>query len=99
MKITRADVKHVEALARLELTEDERAQMAGQLSDILTHIEKLDELDTSQVEPMAQVLAETRQDASLREDEPRPSLPHEKAVEPAPDADDTYVKVPKVIER
>lgn len=99
MKITGKDVEYVETLARLRLTEEERVEMAEQLSGILTYIEKLNELDTTDVEPMAQVLAETHPETALREDAERPGLPHEAAVEPAPDSDDTYVKVPKVIKR
>lgn len=106
MKITGKDVEYVETLARLRLTEEERTEMAGQLSKILTYIEKLNELDTKDIEPMAQVLApqmaglaEAHLETALREDAERPGLPHEAAVEPAPDSDDTYIKVPKVIER
>lgn len=106
MKITNKDVDHVATLARLELDDAERDRMAGQLSDILTYIEKLNELDTDNVQPMAQVMvpqaagqSEAHPEASLRDDARRAGLPHEQAVAPAPDADDTYVKVPKVIER
>ncbi len=99
MKITGKDVEYVETLARLRLTKEERVEMAEQLSGILTYVEKLNELDTQNVEPMAQVLAEAHPETALREDTERPGLPHEAAVKPAPDADDTYVKVPKVIER
>ncbi len=106
MQIKPEDVEKVQALARLELTPEEKSQMAEQLSKILTYIEKLNELDTSTVEPMEQVLApqaagltDSHPETVLRNDENRPSLPHEAVVEAAPDADETYVKVPKVIER
>ena len=106
MQIKPEDVEKVQALARLELTPEEKSQMAGQLSKILTYIEKLNDLDTSSVAPMEQVLAPQtaglageHPEAVLRKDENRPSLPHQAVVEAAPDADETYVKVPKVIER
>ncbi|PYU17843.1 MAG: Asp-tRNA(Asn)/Glu-tRNA(Gln) amidotransferase subunit GatB, partial [Acidobacteria bacterium] len=56
MKITREDVLHVAELAHLELTESEVETYRRQLDSILTYVEKLNELDTVQVEPMAQVL-------------------------------------------
>ncbi len=108
MQIKPEDVEKVQALARLELTPEEKSQMTGQLSKILTYIEKLNELDTSNVEPMEQVLAPQAAGLTdshpetglrLRNDENRPSLPHQAVVEAAPDADETYVKVPKVIDR
>lgn len=99
MKIKLEDVEKVALLARLELREEEKAEMAGKLSEILTYVEQLNQLDTENVEPMTQVLAEGGHPPTLRDDETRPSLGHEEIVELAPDADDTYVKVPKVIER
>jgi aspartyl-tRNA(Asn)/glutamyl-tRNA(Gln) amidotransferase subunit C len=99
MKITRKDVEYVATLANLELAPDEMERMAQQLSSILDYVEKLNELDTEEVEPMAQVLAETRPDAALRQDAARKGLERDQALPAAPDADDTFVKVPKVIER
>lgn len=99
MKITRKDVDYVAALARLELTEDEAAQLEKQLDAILTYIDQLNELDTAGVEPMAQVLAEAHPDAALRDDAPKACLPHDEALAPAPDKDETFFKVPKVIDR
>lgn len=99
MKITRQDVEYVAALAHLELAPEELERMRQQLDAILAYIDKLNELDTASVEPMAQVLAESRPDASLRADATRAGLARPEALAAAPDADDTYVKVPKVIER
>ena len=106
MKITRKDVEHVAALAHLELAPEEMERMAQQLDSILGYIEKLNELDTEKVEPMAQVLTpiasgqvESRADAALREDAERAGLAREEALKAAPEANGTFFKVPKVIER
>ena len=99
MKITRKDVEHVAALAHLELAPEEMERMAQQLDSILGYIEKLNELDTEKVEPMAQVLSESRADAALREDAERAGLAREEALQAAPEANGTFFKVPKVIER
>ncbi len=81
--VTEKDVSYVADLAYLELTEDERARMLKDLNSILGYIDRLNELDTSAVEPMAQVASRYRahQDASgaMRPDELRPCLPHEEA--------------------
>ena len=99
MKITREDVEKVALLARLELREDEKAEMAERLSEILTYVEQLNRLDTDNVEPMAQILAEGTGHPALREDANRPSLERKEIVEAAPDNDGAYVKVPKVLDR
>ena len=68
MKISREDVLKVAALANLELTDAEVETYRGQLDDILTYIEKLNEIDTSNIEPMTQVLAASTDDSTLRDD-------------------------------
>jgi aspartyl-tRNA(Asn)/glutamyl-tRNA(Gln) amidotransferase subunit C len=73
--------------------------MARDLEEILTYIDKLNELDTSNVEPMAQVLFEADETATLREDVERPTLGSEAALANAPLAGGGYYKVPLVIER
>ena len=99
MKITEEEVRRVAELANLALSDDEdRAHGAG-LDGILTHIDKLNELDTTGVEPMAQVLYEAGETATLREDRERPSLGNAIALANAPLAGAGYFKVPKVIER
>lgn len=99
MKILRQDVERVAALAHLELTPAELERMQQQLDSILGYIEKLNELDTARVEPMAQALADVRPDAAWRADATRPGLPRPQALASAPDADQSFFKVPKVIER
>jgi len=94
MKIDRAEVEHVAALARLRLTEAEVDKMTGQLNSILTYMEKLNELDTAGIEPMAHALNVFN---AFREDTPRPSLKPETALDNAPDRDRTFFQVPRVI--
>jgi len=101
--VTEKDVSYVADLAYLELTEDERARMLKDLNSILGYIDRLNELDTSAVEPMAQVasLYGAGEDAggAMRPDELSPCLPHALAVRNAPATDGVFFKVPKVIER
>ena len=80
--IDRDQVLHVARLARLRLDEAEVERMAGELSGILDHIEKIGELDLDDVEPTSHVI---QVENVLRPDEPRPSLPRERALEQAPD--------------
>lgn len=103
MKISQKDVQYVAGLANLDLTDAERVRMEKDLNAILDYIDQLSELDTSNVEPMAQVAQLANlSDASgsmLRPDELRECLPHEAAVANAPQSDSTFFRVPKVIER
>ena len=103
MSVTEQEIRRVAELANLALTDDEVARMARDLSGILTHVDKLNELDTTGVEPMAQVLVHTEdageETATLREDRERPPLTHSDALANAPLAGSGYFKVPKVIER
>src|SRR5207245_1169355 len=88
MKVTRQDVDYVAELAHLELTEEESARMERDLNSILGYIDTLSELDTTGVEPMAQVAAPINasqpEESELRTDQLRPSLPHEAALANAP---------------
>ena len=97
--ISEQEIRRVAELANLALTDEEIAQMAKDLSGILTHVDKLNELDTSGVEPMAQVLFDAGDSATLREDRERPPLSNRDAIGNAPAAGAGYFKVPKVIER
>jgi aspartyl-tRNA(Asn)/glutamyl-tRNA(Gln) amidotransferase subunit C len=99
VKITEQEVRYVAGLANLTLSEEEIARTAVELDEILTHVDKLNEVDTSDVEPMAQVLFDAEETATLREDCERPSLGTEVALENAPVKGAGYFKVPKVIER
>ena len=89
--IDRDQVLHVARLARLRLSEDEVGRMSSELSSILDHIEKINELALEDVEPTSHVI---QLENVLREDEPRPSLPRERALEQAPDAARDGFRVP-----
>ncbi len=112
MKVTEKDVAYVADLANLELSSDERTGMVRDLNSILDYIDRLNELDTSNVEPMAQVsdrygVDQSRQGSERfayanREDVVeglRKSLSQAAALANAPDADGVFFRVPKVIER
>ena len=99
MKITEDEVRKVASLANLTLTNDEVVRLSHDLDEILTHIDKLNELDTSNVAPMAQVLFDAEETATLRPDEVRPSLGAETSLANAPLSGNGYYKVPLVIER
>jgi len=112
MKVTEKDVAYVAELGNLELSAEERTRMVRDLNSILGYVDSLNELDTSKVSPMAQVsdrygLDESKQGSerfayATREDIKeglRKSLPHDEALANAPEADGTFFKVPKVIER
>lgn len=112
MKVTEKDVAYVADLANLDLTDEERRGMLRDLNSILDYVDRLNELDTSDVPPMAQVsdrygVDEAQQGSerfayAMREDVLeglRKSLPHGEALVNAPDADEEFFRVPKVIER
>ena len=95
MKLNRKDVEHVALLSRLELSETELGKFTGQLDAILEYIDVLNQVDTSAVEPMAHVLEICN---VMRADEVQPSLPREAALQNAPEAEDGFFKVPKIVE-
>jgi aspartyl-tRNA(Asn)/glutamyl-tRNA(Gln) amidotransferase subunit C len=99
VKITEEEVRYVAGLANLSLTDQEIARLSKDLDEILTHIDTLNELDTSNVQPMAQVLYDAGETATLREDRERATLENAAALANAPAAGAGYYKVPKVIER
>jgi aspartyl-tRNA(Asn)/glutamyl-tRNA(Gln) amidotransferase subunit C len=112
MKVTEKDVAYVADLANLELTQDERRLLLRDLNSILDYVDRLSQLNTTDVPPMAQVsdrygVDQSRTGSSRfayasREDileGLRKSLPHKVALLNAPDTDGTFFKVPKVIER
>ncbi|MED4600315.1 Asp-tRNA(Asn)/Glu-tRNA(Gln) amidotransferase subunit GatC [Paenibacillus validus] len=95
MSITIKDVEHVAALARLELSEQDKERFAGQLSAILKYAEQLNQLDTDDVEPTSHAMPLVN---VMREDTVRPSLPIDKVLLNAPDEEDGQIKVPAVLE-
>lgn len=101
-RVVGEDIRRVAELAYLELGPEEEVRMQRDLNAILGYIAQLNELDTSSVEPMAQV-AEVLQGGAvktaLRADEPRPSLDRGQVMASAPLTDGAFFKVPKVIER
>jgi aspartyl-tRNA(Asn)/glutamyl-tRNA(Gln) amidotransferase subunit C len=99
LNLTEKEVRYVADLANLRLSEEEIHRMSVDLGHILTHIEQLNELDTSNVEPMAQVLFNEDETASLRDDIQRASLTNPEALQNAPASGQGYYKVPLVIER
>ena len=104
MKITREDVLRVAELANLELTEAEIGQYGGQLEAILSYCEKLNELETAAVEPMAAVVVSGQgsgdsEEQHLREDAPVKSDVVGEVLRGAPDPAPPFFRVPKVIDR
>jgi aspartyl-tRNA(Asn)/glutamyl-tRNA(Gln) amidotransferase subunit C len=89
--IDREQVLHVARLARLRLSEDEVERMSSELSSVLDHIEKINELDLEEVQPTSHVV---EIENVLRPDEPRPSWPRERILESAPDAAQDGFRVP-----
>ena len=112
MKVTEKDVLYVADLANLELTEGERTRMVRDLNSILGHIDMLNQLDTKDIPPMAQVSDSYGVDPDKQGSERfayanredvheglRKSLPHDVALKNAPVSDGTFFEVPKVIEK
>jgi aspartyl-tRNA(Asn)/glutamyl-tRNA(Gln) amidotransferase subunit C len=112
MKVTEKDVVYVADLANLELTPEERAGMVRDLNSILEYVDRLNTLDTTNVQPMAQIPDRFGVDESQQGSERfsyanrddiveglRKSLSQEEALKNAPDSDGTFFRVPKVIER
>jgi len=112
VKVTEKDVAYVADLANLDLTDEERSALLRDLNSILDYVDRLNELDTSDVPPMAQVSDRYGVDQAKHGSERfayatrddvleglRKSLPHHEALANAPDADDQFFRVPKVIER
>jgi aspartyl-tRNA(Asn)/glutamyl-tRNA(Gln) amidotransferase subunit C len=94
MKIDKKLILKLEKLSRLELSEKEREQIQKDLNNILKMVEKLEELDTDDVEPLLHV---SDGENVLRQDEIKNQLSKEEALSNSPDSDGDYFKVPKVI--
>jgi len=95
MKITREEIEHIALLARLSLSEEEKDLFGSQLSSILGYMEKLDELDTKNIEPTSHVLPLRN---VMRDDLPVPAIPREDALLNAPSHTERFFRVPKIIE-
>jgi aspartyl-tRNA(Asn)/glutamyl-tRNA(Gln) amidotransferase subunit C len=95
MKITEDTVDKIAHLARLEVSTDEKEQLIGDMSRILSFMEKLNEVDTSNVEPLVYMTDEVN---NFRKDEVVEIITHEEALQNAPEHDENYFLVPKVIE-
>ena len=96
MAVTIKDVEHIAKLAKLQFSEEEKVKFTEKFNDILAFIEKMNELDTSQVEPLSHVI---ELDNVFREDVVKPSLPTEDALKNAPAKTERFFKVPKVIDK
>jgi aspartyl-tRNA(Asn)/glutamyl-tRNA(Gln) amidotransferase subunit C len=98
MPITEADIEKIAQLAHLEITDDERRTFAPQISEIVTYVEQLSAIDTSNVEPaLGGLTPEAEKTASARDDEVQSSLGQRVALDQAPDAAAGHFRVPKVL--
>lgn len=95
MKISREEIEHIASLARLYLSHEEKDLFGYQLSRILDYMEKLNELDTRDVEPTSHVLPLCN---VMRDDILKPSIPRKVALANAPDHTDKFYRVPKIID-
>lgn len=95
MKIKKEEIEHIAMLARLSLSEEEKDLFGSQLSSILDYMEKLNELDTSDVEQTSHVLSLCN---VVRDDTPRSSIMKEDALLNAPDHTEKFYRVPRIIE-
>ncbi len=95
VKITKEQVEHVAKLARLNLTEAEKERLTGEMENIIAFADKLNELDTSGIEPTAHVIPIQN---VFREDVVKPSFDREKILANAPTKEDGCYKVPKIVE-
>jgi len=95
MKVTMENIEHVANLARLNLTDDEKRMLTSQMEEIVSYVDKLNELDTSEVEQTAHVMPLKN---IFREDRVQESYDREKILANAPSQEDGCFKVPKVVE-
>ncbi len=96
MSVTLNDLDKIAHLARLSLKEEEKEKFLGQVNQILQYMEKLNEIDTNGVEPLSHSMDLIN---VMRDDEKKESLPQQKALENAPQKNDEFFRVPKVISR
>ena len=96
MEVNDALIENLASLARLEFNEKEKAAIREDLQRMISFVEKLNELDTTGVEPLLHM---SEAENVLREDIPQGSVPRETALKNAPDSDGVYFRVPKVIKK
>ena len=96
MEINDEMIQKLEELSRLDLSEDSRASMKGDLMKMIDFVNKLQELNTDGVEPLIYM---NEHEVSLRDDVEHTTITHEDALKNAPDADTDYIKVPKVLRK
>jgi aspartyl-tRNA(Asn)/glutamyl-tRNA(Gln) amidotransferase subunit C len=94
MAVTKKDVEKIAELARLKFSDEELESFTPQMNEILNYMEKLNELDTENVEPLSHPVEQTN---VFREDSLKPSITKEDALKNAPAKDENHFKVPKVI--
>ena len=94
MAVTRKDVEHIAELARLKFADAEIDSYTDQLNEILNYMEKLNELDTENIEPLSHPVEGNN---VFREDKTIPSISTEEALKNAPEKDERFFKVPKII--
>jgi aspartyl-tRNA(Asn)/glutamyl-tRNA(Gln) amidotransferase subunit C len=94
MSVSRKDVEHIASLARLKFKDEELENFTHQLNEILNYVEKLNELDTENVEPLSHPVENAN---VFRNDELKPSISREEALKNAPDSTEEFFNVPKVI--
>ncbi|MDB4835110.1 Asp-tRNA(Asn)/Glu-tRNA(Gln) amidotransferase subunit GatC [Cyclobacteriaceae bacterium] len=95
MIVNKDTVANIAQLARLELDEKEQSKMQEDMNSVLDWVQKLEEINTDEVEPLIHMSYETN---VLRNDEPKQDISHEEALHNAPKKDSNYFRVPKVID-
>jgi len=94
MSVSRKDVEHIAELARLKFNDEELENFTNQLNEILTYVDKLNELNTENVEPLSHPIENNN---VFRDDKVKPSVSKEEALKNAPEKDENFFRVPKVI--
>lgn len=94
MSVTIKDVEYVASLARLSFSDEEKQKLTSQLNEILAYMEQLNQVDTTNVEPLSQVIEQSN---VFRQDDLKPTLTREEALLNAPAKTDKFFRVPKVI--
>ncbi len=94
MSVTIHDVEHIASLARLSFSQEEKQKLTSELNEILAYMEQLNQIDTTNVEPLSQVIPLSN---VFRQDELKPTLTREEALRNAPASTEKFFRVPKVI--